>query len=69
MANTFLTPDIIAKEALMVLENNLVMAVSETSGFILKNRQTGSRRFALLPVLVKRMKRQKSFSRKGKSTV
>ena len=26
MANTFLTPDIIAKEALMVLENNLVMA-------------------------------------------
>ena len=45
------------------------MAVSETSGFILKNRQTGSRRFALLPVLVKRMKRQKSFSRKGKSTV
>ena len=33
------------------------MAVSETSGFILKNRQTGSRRFALLPVLVKRMKK------------
>lgn len=26
MANTFLTPDIIAKEALIVLENNLVMA-------------------------------------------
>lgn len=26
MANTFLTPDIIAKEALMVLESNLVMA-------------------------------------------
>lgn len=26
MANTFLTPNIIAKEALMVLENNLVMA-------------------------------------------
>lgn len=26
MANTFLTPDIIAKEALVVLENNLIMA-------------------------------------------
>ena len=26
MANTFLTPDIIAREALMVLRNNAVMA-------------------------------------------
>lgn len=26
MPNTFLTPQIIAREALMVLENNLVMA-------------------------------------------
>lgn len=26
MANTFLTPSVVAREALMVLENNLVMA-------------------------------------------
>ena len=26
MANTFLTPSVVAREALMVLENNLVMS-------------------------------------------